>query len=126
MAANSSSRGIASIGKRFVSQIWLANTSSRRATYSSSYEKNLDDQVSPSAVPDDVIQAAQSDKYWAPHPQTGVFGPASEQAGASSATNGNGGDRSFHSAADAGVETVMEEKAWFRPVSLEDSEKPDN
>ncbi|KAI9108283.1 hypothetical protein K1719_020766 [Acacia pycnantha] len=124
MAANSNSRGIARVGKRFVSQIWLANTSSRRATYSSLYEKNQDDQVRPSAVPDDVIQAAQSDKYWAPHPQTGVFGPASEQAGAPPATNGV--DRSFHSAADAGAETVLEEKAWFRPVSLEDSEKPDN
>ncbi|XP_028801291.1 late embryogenesis abundant protein At5g17165 [Neltuma alba] len=123
MAANSNSRGVASVGKRLVNQIWRANTS-RRAAYSSLYEKNLDELVRPSAVPDDVIETAQSDKYWAPHPQTGVFGPATEQSGPPSATNG--GDRSFHSAADAGGGSVMEEKAWFRPVSLEDSEKPNN
>ncbi|XP_054816221.1 late embryogenesis abundant protein At5g17165-like [Prosopis cineraria] len=125
MAANSNSRGIASVGKRLVNQIWLANNTSRRAAYSSLYEKNLDDPVRPSAVPDDVIQAAQSDKYWAPHPQTGVFGPAAEQGGSPSATDG--ADRSFHSAtADAGADSVLEEKAWFRPVSLEDTEKPNN
>lgn len=99
----------------------------RRATFSTLYEKNLDDEIQPSAVPDDVIQSAQSDKYWAPHPQTGVFGPAANN-GAPPATMG--GERNFHSAADgnagAGADSVLEEKAWFRPVSLEDTEKPNH
>ncbi|KAI4295336.1 hypothetical protein L6164_035391 [Bauhinia variegata] len=128
MAANSNSRGIASLGKRVVNQIWTANSAHspalsasalkiRSATYSSQYEKNPDDHVQASVVPDDVIQQ-QSTNYWAPHPQTGVFGPATDAAA---------GDRSFHSlsAADAGKEeSVLEEKAWFRPTSLEDLEKP--
>ncbi|KAF7824954.1 late embryogenesis abundant protein [Senna tora] len=121
MAANSNSRGIANLGKRLVNQIWLAN-STRRATYSSLYEKNPDDQIHSSVVPDDVIQAAQSDKYWAPNPQTGVFGPAGEQASPPTA-----GERNFHSATgNGGAESVLEEKAWFRPASLEDVEKPNH
>ena len=91
----------------------------RRATYCSLYEKNPDDQIHSSVVPDDVIKP-QSDNYWAPHPQTGVFGPATDSNTAA------GGDRSFYSASatNAGAESVLEEKAWFRPTSLEDLEKP--
>lgn len=82
------------------------------AAYSSSggsvYDKNPDDQIHSGAVPDDVIQATQSGKYWAPHPQTGVFGPP------------GGGDQT----ASAIHSDALEEKAWFRPTSLEDFEKP--
>ncbi|KAI6696121.1 hypothetical protein NL676_016240 [Syzygium grande] len=85
MAASSRSSGIAAIGKRVVSQIWSpvkplpppSSLALRRATHSSVYDKNLDDQVAPSVVPDEVIEAP-SDKYWAPHPKTGVFGPATD------------------------------------------------
>ncbi|KAK9095615.1 hypothetical protein Scep_027084 [Stephania cephalantha] len=122
MAANSQSgRGIASLGRRFVSQIWTGRNPSpasfspvsglsRKGVHTSVYDKNIDEQVCPSVVPDDVIEP-ESDKYWAPHPQTGVFGPASDpnNAAPASTSNRNGG------------ETVLEQKAWFRP--LEDVEK---
>lgn len=77
----------------------------------STYDKNVDDQVRPSIVPDDVI-AAQSDKYWGPHPKTGVFGPADQNSvagGDPTAPAGNG-------------PSVLDQKAWFRP--LEDVDKP--
>ena len=68
-------------------------------------------------VPDYVIQAAHSDKYWAPHPQTGVFGPPTE--------NLNFQPSSAASTVNAATAaSVLEEKAWFRPTSLEDLEKP--
>ncbi|OAY41712.1 late embryogenesis abundant protein At5g17165 [Manihot esculenta] len=129
MAANSkSTRGIASLGKRVVTQIWTANYSSssrcasaftvRRAAHTSIYDKNLDDHFHPSVVPDDVIQP-QSEKYWAPHPQTGVFGPATEPQSAA------GGESGFSTSTEnSDPSSVLEEKAWFRPTSLEDLEKP--
>ncbi|MBA0761127.1 hypothetical protein Gotri_023813 [Gossypium trilobum] len=83
--------------------------------HASAYDKNLDDQVHATVVPDDVIQP-QSDKYWAPDPRTGVFGPATEQLNASA-----GGEQGTHS---SGANSVLEEKAWFRPTSIEDLEKP--
>ncbi|KAJ9185556.1 hypothetical protein P3X46_005177 [Hevea brasiliensis] len=131
MAANSkSTQGIASLGKRVVTQIWTANYSSssrsasaftaRRPAHTSVYDKNLDDNVNASAVPDDVIQP-ESDKYWAPHPQTGVFGPATEPHSAA------GGERGVSaSPANSDPSSVLEEKAWFRPTSLEDLEKPNH
>ncbi|TKY71085.1 hypothetical protein E2542_SST07380 [Spatholobus suberectus] len=126
MAANSSSRGITALGKRVANRIWTSNSPSsaltprRAAAYSSSvYDKNPDDEIHSGPVPDDVIHATQSGKYWAPHPQTGVFGPPGDQV-ASPPTSG--GERSFHS--DATTDSVLEEKAWFRPTSLEDLEKP--
>lgn len=86
----------------------------RRAAYSTSvYDKNPDDHIRSGPVPDEVILATESGKYWAPHPQTGVFGPPGEQAS---------GPAGFHS--DAAATSVLEEKAWFRPSSLEDLEKP--
>lgn len=89
----------------------------RRAVHVSVYDKNFDDQVRPTVVPDDVIQPG-SDKYWSPHPQTGVFGPAAEHSQVA------GGERSFYSsaAANGGEDSVLEQKAFFRP--LEDLEKP--
>lgn len=91
--------------------------SHKRAAHTSAYDKNLDDQVHPTVVPDDVIQP-QSEKYWAPHPQTGVFGP--EAAGAGSGFNSSPATANGHNNSDS----VLEEKAWFRPTSLEDLEKP--
>jgi len=76
------------------------------------YDKNPDEQANPTVVPDEVIQP-KSDKYWEPHPKTGVFGPAS--------TDGN---QIFHSSLANASEggSVLEQKAFFRP--LEDLEKP--
>lgn len=87
----------------------------RRGTHCSVYDKNLDDQVRPAIVPDDVIQP-ESDKYWGPHPQTGVFGP-SEQEGRAA-----GGDFISTSLPPPPNGSVLEQKAWFRP--LEDTDKP--
>ncbi|KAK0591637.1 hypothetical protein LWI29_005279 [Acer saccharum] len=124
MAANlNSTRGIANFGKRLVNQFITrdpthSSSSStrsafRRSAHTSAYDKNVDDQVRPAVVPDDVIQP-ESDKYWAPHPRTGVFGPATENhESADGDSPANGRD-----------ESVLEEKAWFRPTSLEDLEKP--
>ncbi|KAA8540130.1 hypothetical protein F0562_026822 [Nyssa sinensis] len=88
----------------------------RRAVHISVYDKNPDEQVRPTVVPDYVIQL-QSDNYWAPHPQTGVFGPATDHNLAAA------GERGFHSSpANGGVDSVLDQKAFFRP--LENLEKP--
>lgn len=92
------------------------------AAHSSVYDKNPDDQLLPSVVPDELIQP-QSDKYWAPDPQTGVFGPDAGQTAATTAGAG-GRERGSYATVNGGGETVLEEKAWFRPTSLEDLEKP--
>ncbi|GAY35286.1 hypothetical protein CUMW_278260 [Citrus unshiu] len=79
MAANSkSTREIATLGKRLANHIFKRDPSAtaRRFGHTSAYDKNVDEQVRPSVVPDDVIEP-QSEKYWEPNPQTGVFGPAS-------------------------------------------------
>lgn len=89
----------------------------RRAVHASAYDKNLEDQVRPAFVPDDVIGGAGNpDKYWSPHPKTGVFGPSAVDpklaaAGAPDAA-----------AANAPGGTVLDQEVWFRP--LEDVEKP--
>ncbi|KAK9272940.1 hypothetical protein L1049_003319 [Liquidambar formosana] len=128
MAANSKSRGIVSFGKQYVNQIWTGNSrdpthfsslSASAATFrrninSSVYEKNPDDQIRPHEVPDDVIQP-ESDKYWGPHPRTGVFGPETEH-------NPTAGEH--NPTTNGGADSVLEQKAWFRPTSLEDLEKP--
>ncbi|XP_062119850.1 late embryogenesis abundant protein At5g17165 [Humulus lupulus] len=125
MAANSSSRGITNLGKRFVDQIWTRDPSrlsapvlrSRRAAHTSAYDKNPDEQTQSSVVPDDLIEP-KSDKYWAPHPQTGVFGPATGH------TTFAGGRGAQAAPADGGEGSVLEQTAWFRPTSIEDLEKP--
>ncbi|KAL0855809.1 hypothetical protein Bca101_060962 [Brassica carinata] len=84
-------------------------TSRCNRSYSSAYDKNVEDELQASAVPDDVIKP-ESDKYWSPHPQTGVFGPSTSE----------------HSPAEESARqdsAVLEETAWFRPTSLEDSDK---
>ncbi|KAM1029827.1 hypothetical protein FF1_042205 [Malus domestica] len=123
MAANSSSRGIASLGKRLINEIrtrdsaQLSALTLRRAAHTSIYDKNPDEQIRPSFVPDDVIPP-QPDKYWAPNPHTGVFGPEAEHTSSAGREEGsspvNGGEGS----------SVLEQKAWFRPTSIEDLEKP--
>jgi hypothetical protein len=89
--------------------------------HASSYDKNPEEQVRPAFVPDDVIGggAGSPDKYWSPHPKTGVFGPAAvdpDQLGVAVAA-----DAAAANAAAAGA-TVLDQKVWFRP--LEDVEKP--
>ncbi|KAF5749306.1 hypothetical protein HS088_TW04G01273 [Tripterygium wilfordii] len=123
MAANSSSvSGIRSLGKRVVNQIistrFHSAFTARKAAHTSVYDKNFEDQVRPAVVPDELIQP-ESDKYWAPHPKTGVFGPATEHSAA-----GGGEDGAHSSAVNGGQDSVLEEKAWFRPTSIEDLEKP--
>lgn len=79
------------------------------------YEKNVDDGIGPNAVPDEVIQP-HINNYWAPHPQTGVFGP----------TDPSSSDHQplpqEAAAAAAGGGSVLEHKAWFHP--LEDVDRP--
>ncbi|XVF06928.1 hypothetical protein REPUB_Repub06bG0093300 [Reevesia pubescens] len=135
MAANlkSGGSGIASLGKRLLNRTPARHYPSLstptpspasaaafapRIAHASTYDKNLDDHVHPTVVPDDVIQP-ESDKYWAPDPQTGVFGPATELK---ASADGEQGLRS--SLANGGLNSVLEEKAWFRPTSIEDLEKP--
>ncbi|XP_059446559.1 late embryogenesis abundant protein At5g17165-like [Corylus avellana] len=125
MAANLKSRGVAlSLGKRVVNQIWTSNASApalssantlRRAAHTSVYDKNPDDQHIPNVVPDHVIPP-QSETYWEPHPKTGVFGPPADQAAA--------GEHGFQSSTADGADSVLEQKAWYRPTGLEDLEKP--
>ncbi|GMP25179.1 hypothetical protein CsSME_00002167 [Camellia sinensis var. sinensis] len=124
MAAHLQSRGLVGFGKRFINQIRAGSSRDpshspslafRRAVHASVYDKNIDEQILPTIVPDDVVQP-ESDKYWAPHPQTGVFGPATDQDPAA------GGERGFHSTVNGGVDSVLELKAFFR--SVEDLDKP--
>lgn len=75
------------------------------------YDKNPEEHAVPTVVPDEVIQP-HSDQYWAPHPKTGVFGPATELGFHSSPTHTTSSEQ----------DSVLEQKAFFRP--LEDLEKP--
>ncbi|KAL2527634.1 hypothetical protein Adt_12699 [Abeliophyllum distichum] len=122
MAANSQRLGLTSFGKRFLSHIcsrdsgFIPSLSLRRGVHVSAYDKNPEEHVHSTVVPDYLI-LPQSDKYWAPHPQTGVFGPATDHNPAA------GGERGFHSLSmSANGDSVLEQKAFFR--HLEDLEKP--
>lgn len=91
----------------------LSNPLRRRGVHVSVYDKNLEEHVHSTVVPDYLI-LPESDKYWGPHPQTGVFGPT---------TDHNPATRGFHSSSmSASGDSVLEQKAFFRP--LEDLEKP--
>ncbi|XP_022875591.1 late embryogenesis abundant protein At5g17165-like isoform X2 [Olea europaea var. sylvestris] len=92
---------------------WKKLTNAMRGVHVSVYDKNPEEHVCPTVVPDDLI-APQSDKYWAPNPQTGVFGPETDHnPTAGSPITASGGE-----------DSVLEQKAFFRP--LEDLEKPPN
>ncbi|XVE90496.1 hypothetical protein DITRI_Ditri20bG0082300 [Diplodiscus trichospermus] len=133
MAANlKSGGGIASLGKRLLNRTTVRHptlfnatsspspasasaASTARSIHASAYDKNLDDQLHATVVPDNVIQP-QSDKYWAPDPHTGVFGPPNTAVGTAQGLPSSFGNGS--------VNSVLDEKAWFRPTSIEDLEKP--
>ncbi|TXG75052.1 hypothetical protein ES332_1Z020300v1 [Gossypium tomentosum] len=117
MAANlKSGGGIASLGKRLLNRtstrtpsLFISTSSPTRSPHASAYDKNLDDQVHATVVPDDVIQP-QSDS-------TGLL------------TRGQGylvllRSNLTHLRVGAGhpfqcANSVLEEKAWFRPTSIE-------
>ncbi|KAG0460588.1 hypothetical protein HPP92_020491 [Vanilla planifolia] len=115
-----------SFGKRLASQICGADSRdlipvaiSRRAShFDSHYQKEIEEQVRPAVVPDYMVDAS-SDKYWGPHPTTGVFGPAD--------LNGSSGGyaRGFrHSpAAVDGEPSALDQTVRFRPLELEDLDK---
>ncbi|PWA84478.1 hypothetical protein CTI12_AA159160 [Artemisia annua] len=112
MATNSH---LTTLRKRFVTQIRTSSSSPltlRRAVHVSSYDKNIDEQVRPTFVPEEAITRADSDTHWAPNPKTGVFGPAHEQT--------PGGPPGSDPATLDG--SVLKEKAFYRP--LENLEKP--
>uniref|UniRef100_A0A7N0VBG6 Late embryogenesis abundant protein n=1 Tax=Kalanchoe fedtschenkoi TaxID=63787 RepID=A0A7N0VBG6_KALFE len=130
MAGISRSFATAGVRKRLAADVFAAGGSGltsfpawsapalavfRRNAHENAYEKNVEDQLNPTNVPDEVIKP-ESDKYWAPNPKTGVFGPDSEiQPG--------GGGTASRGTSSAGLNSALEEKAWFRPTSLEDMEK---
>ncbi|KAI0500623.1 late embryogenesis abundant protein At5g17165 isoform X1 [Dendrobium catenatum] len=126
MAATSSKgRAIAeSFGKRLANQIWAGKprdpspfSIARRASHSSShYDKEVEEHVRPAVVPDHVINAS-SDKYWGPHPTTGVFGPAD--------LNGAAGLRHLPAAGNGGS-SALDQTVRFRPLDLEDLDKSQN
>ncbi|KAL5724575.1 hypothetical protein ACHQM5_007815 [Ranunculus cassubicifolius] len=117
---------MAAASKQFLNQILNKTTTvapfrqqliALREVHSSVYDKNVDDQVRPTVIPDGAMeQQQQSENYWAPNPRTGVFGPATDQTqGESSGSNGAG-------SANGESDTVLEQQVWFRP--LENVEKP--
>ncbi|CAN4099180.1 unnamed protein product [Withania somnifera] len=117
MATNLHKHRLLSLGKRFMNHIsYLSarnsfNSSSglsgRRAVQISVYDKNPEEYFSES----DEIVKVQSDKYWTPHPQTGIFGPATEHIICDK--------HDFHFST---VDSVLEQQTFFRDI--EDLEKP--
>ena len=109
-------KGLFAFGKLLSNQIRPAGSLSppslaiRRSVHVQVYDKNPDDQIRGTVVPDEII-GHHAEKYWGPHPQTGVFGPSAEHkttAGIHTST--------------ARADSMLEQKAFFRP--LEDLEKP--
>nr|XP_016440800.1 PREDICTED: uncharacterized protein LOC107766516 isoform X2 [Nicotiana tabacum] len=111
MAATLHNRGLVSLGKQILNQFSYANSansstlSAWKAVHISVYDKNLEEYIS--SVADEIVGVG-SDKYWTPHPQTGVFGPPTH--------NIICGDPR------CSVDSVLEQKTFFR--ALEDLEKP--
>ncbi|RRT54956.1 hypothetical protein B296_00047092 [Ensete ventricosum] len=128
MAANGRALAVG-YGKRFVNQICTARDPAERVAavaslpslssrvHVSSYDKNVEE-LEEARVPDHVIDAAKSDKYWGPHPTTGVFGPADE-----SGASVTGGGKAAATAPGSGP-SALDQTVWFRP--LEDVDKPSN
>ncbi|XP_051219140.1 late embryogenesis abundant protein At5g17165 [Lolium perenne] len=114
MAAVAGSKGRIA-GNLFARVLAGKAPSPRRAVHASAYDKNLDDQVRPAFVPDDVIGGPNTpDKYWGPHPTTGVFRPA--------ALDGKFVPGAPPTATATASGSVLDQKVWYRP--LEDVEKP--
>ncbi|XP_057774107.1 late embryogenesis abundant protein At5g17165-like [Salvia miltiorrhiza] len=112
MAANLQGSRLASFGKRLVGgqiRSVIPSLSIRRSVHVSVYDKNPEEHIRATLVPDDVIPP-QPEHYWSPHPQTGVFGPAKDHRA----------ERGLH--VRAAADSVLEQKAFFRP--LEDLDKP--
>lgn len=90
------------------------------ARYSSSvYDKNVEEELRPVVVPNHVIASDSDNKYWGPHPKTGIFGRADPSGGGDSA--GTGLCRA-PLPADGSSTSALDQTAWLRP--LEDVEKP--
>ncbi|XP_011626953.1 uncharacterized protein LOC18443899 [Amborella trichopoda] len=90
--------------QRSFTQICRSVIPLRRAIHTPVYDKNLDDHVLPSTVPDEVI-APESDKYWSPHPSTGVFSPIPKEVAATAS-----------SSSTSTPDSVLHQQAWFRPL----------
>ncbi|URD72850.1 seed specific protein Bn15D1B [Musa troglodytarum] len=115
MAANLKARVLTvGHGRRLVNHILavsLTSVSSRfgrsvkRGVHASWYDKI--EEVRPSVVPDHAIDT-KSDKYWGPHPTTGVFGPAAD-TGASAAVSGAAANAASGPAA-------LDRTVWYRPL----------
>ncbi|CAN4100638.1 unnamed protein product [Withania somnifera] len=120
MGTNLHKHRLVSLGKLFMNRIThssarnSANSSTglicgRRAVHMSVYDKNPEEYQS--SIPDQIVEM-KSDKYWTPHPQTGIFGPAT--------------DHIIHDEHDShfsgNVDSVLEQKTFFRDI--EDLEKP--
>ncbi|KAL8233057.1 hypothetical protein R6Q57_002835 [Mikania cordata] len=112
MAINPEIRAITSFGKQLITQIRTSSTVHStlilRRTLHASYDKNIDYQLRPSLVPEEPLTRTEPEKYWTPHPKTGVFGPTDKQH--------PGGEPTPR------VGSVLEEETFFRP--LENLDKP--
>ncbi|XP_004143665.1 late embryogenesis abundant protein At5g17165 [Cucumis sativus] len=87
-----------------------------RSSHWSAYEKNQEDQIWPTMVPNHLISRDLSEDYWVPHPETGVFGPPKAHHNSSTVPN--------DTSAGGNEGSVLNLKAWFRHNGLEDLEKP--
>ncbi|CAN0824348.1 Late embryogenesis abundant protein At5g17165 [Linum grandiflorum] len=135
MAANCN-RGIATVGKRVIGHR-ISNSSLAISpapcwsglVHTSAYQKNIE--AGASGEDDGMIfqqptqqlkspdqEDAKYHRYWEPHPQTGVFGPAS------AASASSGAKSTTTTTTTTTITDAPEEQAWFRPTSLEDLEKP--
>ncbi|PKA55740.1 hypothetical protein AXF42_Ash012032 [Apostasia shenzhenica] len=114
--------------KRLAAQDWATKSrdlaplsvSRRGAHYASHYEKEVEEQVCPEVVPNHMIDdSSRSNKYWGPHPITGIFGPADLNV-----TDGSASAALRHwPAAGNGGSSALDETVRFRPLDLEDLEK---
>ncbi|CAA6669567.1 unnamed protein product [Spirodela intermedia] len=114
MAANQQRKRVIGFVERLSKDILVRRAAelNQPEVHTSSYDKNHEEHIRPALVPDDVIQP-HSTTSWGPHPATGVFGPSDRN---------HHPDSSTASAGNGGAASVLDQKAWFRP--LEDVEKP--
>ncbi|CAN6486904.1 unnamed protein product [Victoria cruziana] len=99
----------------------VAQISASRHINQSAYDKNPEDHPTPNVLPDDVI-SQQPEKYWAPHPKTGVFGPAEKAGGLP--TNLDRGERLISTPITQLAQgSILEQQAWFRTNSDVDIDK---